>query len=279
VTMLTKVFSRNGQLLPVEQAQVPLSLVEYSYGFGVYENIRYANGIIYFLSDHIERLMGSARVIGLEHEFAPEFVGRSLHELVANVEGPACNLKVLLIGGRTAGDAQLFILALNPLFPDRKLYRDGAAVITQRFERAFPHAKTLNMLQSYLAYREATRAGAYDALLINRDGNITEGTRTNFFAIKGKTIFSPPEAQILLGVTRKAMLVAAKAAGFELEYRDIGHDALHDYDGLFITSTSSKIVPIRSVDGRNINEKTPDSLVELMRAFDGFLDKSQGVLG
>ncbi|HEX3082566.1 MAG TPA: aminotransferase class IV [Candidatus Saccharimonadia bacterium] len=276
--MPIKTFSYNGRLLPIEQAQVPLSLVEYSYGYGVYENIRYANGILYFLADHLERLAESARVIGLEHEFTAEFVASSVRELVAAAPDHACNLKILLIGGRTAADAQLFILALNPLFPDRKLYRDGAAVITRRFERAFPHAKTLNMLQSYLAYRDAARVGAYDALLINRAGNITEGTRTNFFGIKGKTIVSPPEDEILLGVTRKAMIVAAEAAGFNLEQRDIPADSLGSYDGVFITSTSSKIVPIRSIDGDMVSENVPENLRELMRAFDEFLDSSRGEL-
>src|SRR6185369_16803459 len=209
-----KYFSHNGRLLPVSEANVPLSLVEYSYGFGVYENIRYANGVIYFLEDHAERLQESARTRGLEHEFTDEFIKNSVLELVKSADREAYNLKVLLIGGPNAAAAQLFVMCLNPLFPDRKIYRDGADVITVKQERAFPHAKTLNMLESFLSYRSARKAGAYDALLVNRAGYITEGTRTNFFCLRGKTIFSPPEKDILLGVTRKAMLVAAAADGF-----------------------------------------------------------------
>jgi D-alanine transaminase/branched-chain amino acid aminotransferase len=226
----------------------------------------------------VGRLLESARIIGLEHEFTVDFVRRSISELLQSTDSEACNIKILLIGGATAAAAQLFVLCLNPLFPDRKLYRDGAAVITTEYERAFPHAKTLNMLQSFLAYREAKRAGAYDALLINRDGNITEGTRTNFFCIAGKTIFSPPESDILLGVTRKAMLMAAAGDGFEVVHRNIGEDDLGNYDGAFITSTSSKIVPIRSVGGRILNERPPEMLVRLMRVFGDFLAESQGVL-
>jgi D-alanine transaminase/branched-chain amino acid aminotransferase len=273
-----KYFSHNGRLLPASQAQIPLALVEYSYGFGVYENVRYAGGIVYFLQDHAERLLESARVIELEHSFTLEFVKSSILELVASTESEACNIKVLLIGGQTAEAAQLFVLCLNPLFPDRKIYREGVAVTTSEYERAFPQAKTLNMLGSYLCYRKAKRAGAYDSLLINRAGNITEGTRTNFFCIAGKTIYSPDEKDILLGVTRKAMLKAAAGDGFELAVGDIGAEELGNYEGTFITSTSSKIVPIKSVDGRVLSEAPPESLVRLMKIFGDFLAEGKGVL-
>jgi len=271
-------FSRNGELLPVRDAKVPLSLVEYSYGFGVYENIRYAGGALYFVDDHVERLLESARTIELEHEFSADFVRRGIQELLKANAPKACNVKILLIGGNTPSAAQLFILCLNPLFPDRKLYRDGAAVITVPYERAFPHAKTLNMLQSFLAYRKAKQAGAYDALLVNRAGGITEGTRTNFFVLKDSTIFSAPEPEILLGVTRKAMLMAASQAGFRLEYRNIAEGSWDEYDGAFITSTSSKIVPIRSVNGRMVYGVIAPELARLMKVFGEFLEQSEGRL-
>src|SRR3989344_3754461 len=247
-----KYFSRNGDVMPIEKATVPLSSVEYSYGFGVYESIRVTAGVPYFLRDHIERLLGSAQEIQLAHPFTPELITKSIRELIAKNEAETCNLKILLIGPSTSfdkaqdkslragGEAMLNILCLNPLFPDKKLYRDGAHCITTVYERMLPHAKPLNMLGSYLAYRKAKEAGAYDALLIDREGCITEGTRTNFFCIKGKTLYSPPEARILLGVTRKVLLKVAAQEGFTLEERDIKLDEVASYDAAFITSTSTK---------------------------------------
>src|SRR3989344_5668234 len=179
--MAFKYFSHNGELKPESEAVVPLSNIEYSYGFGEYETIRVANKIPYFLLDHIERLGESARIIGLEHPFLGEAIEKHISGLIKKNEVETANLKMLLIGAQKSEDAQLFIMCLNPLFPDKKLYREGASFVTYEYERAFPHAKTLNMLQSYLAYRNAKENGAYDALLINREGRITEGTRTNFF--------------------------------------------------------------------------------------------------
>lgn len=275
--MTLNYFSKNGELLQVNEAVIPLSSIEYSYGFGVYENIRVSGGIIYFIKNHIERLIESAKIISLEHAFTEEQVERNIRELVTKNNIEACNIKILLIGAPDKADAQLFIMCLNPLFPDRKLYRDGAVLTTYQYERAFPHAKTLNMLQSYLAYSQARKSGAYDTLLINRDGSITEGTRTNFFAIKDKVIYTPPEKDILLGVTRKVLLKVAIDNGYEVAEKSITTDEVPQYDGAFISSTSSKIIPIKSIDGQDLNPK-PDALKELMSLFDDFLANCKGKL-
>lgn len=275
-----KYFSKNGETVPVAEANVPLSNIEYQYGFGVYETIRVVNGIPYFLAEHIERLMGSAREIGLTHGFDEAFVEKSTADLIEKNGGGRHNLKILLIGPstplRAGGEALLYILALNPLFPDKKLYKEGAAFVTYEYERLFPHAKTLNMLGSYLAYKKAKEAGAYDALLVNAKGCIIEGTRTNFFCIQGRTLISPPEGEILLGVTRKIVLMVAKEKGFALEERDIRPADVPHYDGAFVTSTSSKIVPVHSIDAQTLKEP-PAALRELMNAFDTFLSSCKGL--
>jgi branched-chain amino acid aminotransferase len=272
--MAYKYFSRNGTLLPATQAVVSLDDVQYSYGFGVYETIRVAKGSGRFLKEHCQRLMESARIIGLPHPFSAEFVAQSAEALTAKNEIESCNLKVLLIGGPTPEAATLNIICLNPLFPDRKLYKEGVHTITKEAERPFPHAKTLNMLPSFLAYREAKAADAYDALLINRHGCVTEGTSTNFFVLKDRVIFSPKEADILLGVTRDNVLKVARKNGFKVVEQDLklADTKYYDhYDSLFLTSTYSKIMPIRSVD-RHVWGPPSEPLRELMVAFNKFLD-------
>lgn len=271
-----KYFSKNGKILPIEKAVIPLSNIEYSYGFGVYENIRVTNGMVYFLEDHMDRLFKSAKVIGISHPFDAEFIKNSILDLTKKYKTETFNLKVLLIGGATKEKAILNIFCLNPLFPDRKLYRDGAEFITYEYERAFPHAKTLNMLESYLAYSQARKSGAYDALLINRQGFITEGTRTNFFCIKDKVIYSPFEKDILLGVMRKVMLKVAVDNGYKVIEKNIRLEDIKSFDGAFVTSTSSKIIPIKSIDGVLLGY--PDELKELMKLLDNFLKNCKGII-
>jgi branched-subunit amino acid aminotransferase/4-amino-4-deoxychorismate lyase len=241
-------FSRGGIVLPIEQATVSLASIEYSYGFGVYETIRVSHGIARFVDEHCRRLQLSAEVIGLEHSYQPSEITRCITDIIKANEVETCNIKVLLIGGKTAAEAELYILCLAPYFVKRKLYKTGCHCVTYEYERMYPHAKTLNMLPSYLAYRGAQSQGAHDALLINRRGKITEGTRSNFFTLKDKTIYSPPEEEILLGVTRDHVLKLAQEQGFKIVHQPIPLDSLSSYDGAFLTSTSVKIVPIQSVN-------------------------------
>lgn len=269
--MVGPFFSLNGVLTPVDQAVVPLDDLAFAYGFGVYETLKVRHGVLYFAEMHEERLWHSAQTIGLEHSFRPGDFRRFLQELVAaNGTGDA-NLKALLIGGPTANDARLSILQLAPLFPDRKNYKHGGTAITWQGERIYPQAKTLNMLVSYLAYREARNRGAYDALLINRHGQLTEGTRTNFFVTDGTGLACAPAVQVLEGVTQLTVRQVIRDLGIPLEERPLPMSELARWKGAFLTSTSTKIMPLRQIDA---TEVPLSPLVEKLRlAYDGWLDE------
>ncbi|MBI5147874.1 MAG: aminotransferase class IV [Parcubacteria group bacterium] len=275
--MTFKYFSQNGALLPVEQAVIPFSNIEYAYGFGVYETVRVSGGVIYFPQNHIARLLESAKIIGLEHPFGSIDAERWTKELASKAESAAFNIKMLLLGAARKEGAVLNIFCLNPLFPEKKLYKEGASFAIAHYEREYPQAKTLNMLSSYLAYRKAKESGCYDALLVNRRGYITEGTRVNFFAVKGNAIYSPPENEILPGITRRAVLRVALKTGVKIEEKNIPPETMGDYDGAFITSTSSKIVPVRKIGDFEFGP-IPEITRSLTAAFDDFLSGCGGVL-
>ncbi|MBI4599829.1 aminotransferase class IV family protein [Candidatus Uhrbacteria bacterium] len=271
-------FSKNGTILPLDKAVIPLQSIEYTYGFGVYETIRVLNGVPYFLKDHCERLIASAKIIELEHVFTAPFIEEAIVDLVATLgKSATCNLKVLLVGAPTKEDAQLFILPLAPLFPDKKLYRDGVRTLVASYERLYPQAKTLNMLVSYLLYRKARREGCYDALLMNRDGCITEGTRTNFFAIRDKTLFTSPDEMVLAGVTRKTVLRVARQSGFSIEERALDLSEIKRCAGAFVTGTSIGIMPVKTIDDFSFTE-IPPTLRELMAQYDAFKKTCHGVM-
>src|SRR3989344_6638107 len=261
-------FSKNGKVLPIAQTTVSLLSLEYAYGFGVYETLRVKDGQPLFIDDHVERLIKSAEIIRLEHLLTVSDIKKYIKDMVGQTQKGTYNIKLLLIGAPTPAEANCYIFASAPLFPDKKLYRDGVKTMTADFERTYPQAKTLNMLQSYLAYREAKSKDCYDALLVNRGGFITEGTRTNFLAVKGNTIYSPLEKNILLGVARKYVLETAKESGFTVEERNIPKGSLREYDGAFLTGTSIKILPIKSVDDFEY-EKIPESVYRLIDLFNG----------
>jgi branched-chain amino acid aminotransferase len=170
----------------------------------------------------------------------------------------------------------LYILPLSPLFPDRRLYKKGAVVGTVEYERWKPQAKTLNMLASYYYYTQGKKQGWYDTLLVNRQGEVTEGTRTNFYTLQGNTIFTPPAEQVLEGVTYLTMLSVAKQNGYKVVHQPLPLASLNQYDMAFLTSTSTKIVPLRQIN-ELVYPTIPESLKRLMKLYDEFLEDCGGV--
>lgn len=277
-------FSKDGQILPLEQAQIPLSNIAYQYGFGVYETLKVRNGVLYFVSQHIDRLLHSAELLELSHVYTKGEIAGFVHDLIdmisqnSDTGAFSCNLKMLLIGANKKEDAQLFILPLDPLYPNRKFYKEGIKTLTVQYERPLPNVKSLNMLMSFLAFRKAKEQECYDALLLDHNNNVLEGTRTNFYAIKGKTIITAGPKYILEGVTRQTVLYVAEKNGFTIEKRLIPFSEIknNEYEGAFLTSTSSKIVPIRQIDDFNF-QQISEEIFNLIKLYDAFLDESGGV--
>lgn len=250
-------FYRNGNILPLNQAVISLENIDYCYGFGVYENIRVHNGIPYFAKQHIQRLLESARTIDLSHSFDRDTIERGILELVRTCGDGRYNIKILLIGNKEPEKTELCMIPSNPLFIEKKSYTEGVHVISLEYERYLPQAKTLNMLPSYLAHRKAKQNNAYEALLIDSEGRIVEGTKTNFFAVCGETIHTPPDSLVLQGVTRSIVLHLAQSAGFTVSHEMIDIKNLPDCDGAFLTSTSAKVLPVRSVDAFRFDQIDP----------------------
>ena len=265
--MLGKHFTHNGKILPVRKAKIAIDDIEFTYGFGVYENLRVRKGKIFFIDEHVERLFNSAKIIELKHDFNFDQIKEWIEELIKKNKLEDCNIKMLLIGGE---NPDLYIMCLAPKFLDKKFYKQGVKVISYEYERFLPQAKTLNMLPSYLIFKKANEAGAFDALLVDKNNNIVEGTRSNFFVIKNKTIYTTSVTKVLDGVTRRTVIDCAKQNGYEVVEKDIKLSELFDYDGAFLTNTSGKIVPIREVDDKSFDGVCGE-LKELMRLYDDYL--------
>lgn len=240
--------SKNLQIVPANEAQVSLQNIAFSYGYGVYENIRVTKGDIRYLDEHIDRLLASCKFLEIEPSYSQSQIKSACQTLNERYTGETYNMKIILIGGK---DQQLFILPLAPKFVDKKMYRDGVSVISTNYERFMPQAKSLNMLGSYVVYTKAQRAGCYDALLINSNNEILEGSRTNFYALKDMTIYTAASDKVLAGVTRKHILDFAKEAGFDVVYEAPKISDLDRYDGFFISNTSSKLLPVSKIDDRD----------------------------
>ena len=249
--MIGRVFSRNEELLPIDKGVIPLDDVSFSYGFGVYETLKVRENVLFFPELHIERLLNSALLISLRHDFSAKNAQERLEKLVeANARIP-CNIRVLLI--RRENGADWYAFALSPFFVPRRAYREGISTLLVEGERPFPQAKTLGVLVSALAYRQAKERGAYDALLVDRERYVREGTRTNIFYSDGNTVFTPPATQVLDGVTRRTLMELLDKKGLRIVERPLKVEEIPDYAGFFLTSTSSNVLPISRIGEREVS--------------------------
>jgi branched-subunit amino acid aminotransferase/4-amino-4-deoxychorismate lyase len=269
--MLGKYCILNNKLIKKEEAMIPIDHIEFTYGFGVYENLRMRNFKVAHVDDHIERLFDSADSINIIHHFNAEEIADAIQKLIEKNNIENANIKMILIGG---AEPLLYGFMLAPKYLEKKEYRDGVKVITYSHDRFLPHVKSLNMLPSYIIYKHAQKVDAYDALLIDQNGNITEGTRSNFFVIRDKTLYTPPISKVLNGITRRTVIECANQNGFEVIEQDIPLETVFNYDGAFLTNTSGKIVPIKTIDTQSFTEISRE-LIKLMKQYVNYLDAKQ----
>ncbi len=239
----------NGEIINAEEAKISIADKGYFFDFAVYTSIKVVQGKIFFPEFHVIRLFESAKLIGIEHGYKEEDVVSWIHKLIKINKIKNALLRIVLIGDPDEEETKLFIFSVGGLtfYPD-KFYKQGVKVITFYGERRVPKSKTKDLLMSFIALREAKKQNALESLLIDDKGNIREGTRSNFFAIKQQTIFTPPDDKVLHGITRKIIMEAAKN-NFMVKKIDIPLKDIKNYDEIFISSTSMNIMPIKQIDG------------------------------
>ncbi len=241
---------RNCELIPEEEATVPVTRREVFYGFAVYESLKVLEGVPLFVEEHLDRLFESARVLRLVHSFSRGAIADSFRSLAEANELGDASIRMLLIGGE---EPELFAYTAELPTYSEKLYRSGAESITYRGERMFPRAKSSSLLLNYIAGREAAERGALEALLVDREGRALEGTRSNLFAVRDGELLTAGE-DVLAGVTRKHILDSFAEAGGRIRYEKLSLQMLlaGRCEELFISSTSMGALPLRSIDGKDI---------------------------
>jgi len=238
----------NGKTLKEDEANIPIIDKAYFFDFAVYTSIKVVKGKIFFPKYHVDRLFESAKIIGLNHQFSREEVLEWLKLTVEKNKLQNALLRVILIGDADENkNAKLYIIPFGLTFYPEKFYKRGVKVITFFGERFLPNCKSKSLLLNFLALREAQRRDALEALLVDKDGNIREGTRSNFFVIKDDTLVTPPKEKVLEGITKKIVLKVSKKY-FKIKEKDIPLKMIKEFDECFITSTSMNVMPIRQID-------------------------------
>ena len=228
----------------------------------VYEVIRFTNGKPQFLPEHYARLQNSLGAIGREVPFNCETLGQSIAELAEEGQIKEHNIKLEV---DLSGHGMLY---LNPThYPSPEQYAEGVRTELFHGERKNPHIKMMDQ-----ALRDATDAAIkdhdlYEVILVDRDGQITEGSRSNVFFIKNGELYTSPLHQVLPGVTRDKIIEIVKGKGIAVHEDPISASTIADFDAAFICGTSPKVLPIASLEDVTYDVNDP-LLRDLMDWYD-----------
>lgn len=244
----------NGRLVPRRDAQISVLSTAMFYSFGVYESIEVDNGVFFHLEDHVDRLFRSAEIIELPLPYTRRQIQLWAERLIAAEHIVESMLRIVVFGPDEDEPALVYILPMAlPHYPTA-FYTSGASAITFPGCRPLPQAKTLNTLVNYLALRRARRHNAHEALLVNDAGHVTEGSRSNIFAVLDGVLVTPPAHQVLSGITRDVVLKLAGLLAIPTQEHPLLVEDVSRAEELFVTSTSMHVVPVVRVDDGPIGD-------------------------
>jgi branched-chain amino acid aminotransferase len=261
----------DGKFYPEASAKVSVLDHGLLYGDGIFEGIRFYNGRVFRLEEHLDRLWDSARSICLEIPMTMREVTEAVLETIRQNHLRDGYIRLLVtrgVGNLGLNPVQckhpsVIIIAATIALYHENIYRKGLTIVTCATRRTSPAAlnpavKSLNYLNNVMARIEANLAGADEALMLNDAGNVAECTADNVFIIKRGQIFTPPiTAGALRGITRSIVFEIAAELGIKIMEADITRHDVFIADECFLTGTAAEIVPVVKADGRLIANGKP----------------------
>lgn len=279
---------QHGKIIDAEAATVSVLDHGVLYGDGVFEGIRFYRRAPFQLAAHLNRLFDSACAIGLAIPMSANELSAAIAELIEAFDDDNGYLRLVVTRGKgpmgldpsRCETPQLYIVAshLQLISPER--LRAGAKVIIASTRRLSadgldPRIKSLNYLNHILARMEANHAGADEAILLNREGRVVEGSADNVFVVKNKTLLTPPVTEGALdGITRGVVLELARELDIATRETPLAPYDLHTADECFLTGTGAELIPVSAVDGRPIAQCPGPIFSQISVAFQRIVNQS-----
>jgi len=225
----------------------------------LYEVIRITEGIPVFLEDHLNRLYHSAQLTGMEHLPDSVSLETMIKEYISSQKKEEGNIKLSFSFRDSTSEPQYELNFIPHYYPTQEEYTNGVKVGLLKAVRPIPHAKVQNSGIRDRANQAISDNSLFEVLLIDSEGNITEGSRSNVFFIRNETLYSSPVANILQGITRLKVMQICENAGIHVIESPIPANSLNQFDAAFLTGTSPKILPVSAIE--NIVYKTDHRLL------------------
>ncbi len=257
----------NGEFVTKENATVSIYDHGFLYGDGVFEGIRAYNGRVFKLQEHVDRLYDSAKAIALEVPISKEEMSEAILETLRKNNLTDAYIRPLVTRGigdlgldpRKCPKPNIIIVSQEwgAMYGD--LYEVGLKAITVAVRRNAPDAlspniKSLNYLNNILAKIEANEKGGDEAIFLDQNGFVSEGSGDNVFVIKNGKIYTPPTINNLKGITRATAIELLEERGYEVIVTNLGLFDMYTADEIFVTGTAAEAAPITKLDGRPIGD-------------------------
>lgn len=258
--ILGKTYVLNGVPLDVSGFKPDMSVDIY------YEVVRLIEGKLLFLHDHLDRLNNSLSASGLSYP-GRENVLENLKLLTENNSFSHGNIRICFQSS-PENDSDLLCYFVPYFYPEASMYQEGVRLLTYPHTRPNPGIKKWDDRFRSSVGKFIRDKGIYEAVLLNRKGQITEGSRSNLSFLDQKgSLITVPDKQILPGITRKYVLGLAEQEGIPVIERSISLDALNTFTSAFISGTSPKVLPVKMLDHYSFEVSHP-VLQKLMKKFD-----------
>ena len=260
----------DGELVPWRNATTHVLTHTLHYGMGVFEGVRAYNTpqgtAIFRLQAHTDRLFDSAHIMGMKIPFSKDEINEATRAAVRENNLESAYIRPMVFYGseamglRASGlKTQVIVAAWSwGAYMGEEALQVGIKVRTSSFTRhhvniSMTRAKANgNYINSMLALQEAISGGADEALLLDPEGYVAEGSGENIFLVKNGVIYTPEVTSCLNGITRNTILTLAAEHGIEVVEKRITRDEVYIADEAFFTGTAAEVTPIREVDGRQI---------------------------
>ena len=277
---MPRIIFMNDRLVPEEEAKVSVFDHGLLYGDGVFEGLRSYSGRVFRLDAHLDRLWASARAISLEIPLAKDVVAKAVNDTLAANKLIDGYVRLVITRGagslgldpnRTKNPQVIVIADTISLYP-REFYEKGLRIVTAATQRVHsaalsPRIKSLNYLNNIMAKLEGLQAGCVEALMLNHKGEVAECTGDYVFVIRsGSLLTPPPDAGILEGITRGAVMDLAHAAGIACHEATLTRYDLYTADECFLTGTAAEVIPVVEIDGRKVGSGTPGPITARLTA-------------
>lgn len=277
---MTILININGKITPPEEAMISVLDHGLLFGDSVYEVLTTHKGRLFGVKEHLERLRSSAKAISFKIPFTDEYLIEEIKKTINAAENEESYVRIVITRGvgeihispsSCSSPTMILYVKEAEKYPEEH-YQKGITISIVSIKRNLkdslnPAIKTGNYLNSVLAIIEAEKTGAYDGLMLNSNGFISECTTSNFYLVKNGVVkTASPDCGILIGITRKVLIDAARESGITVEECNMSPEEIPTADELFVTSTTKGVMPVSNCDGKKVGDGNPGPVTLKLRS-------------